>query len=317
LQIAHGFRIDFRQIGIHCKRMPDVSPSPRILITGASGLVGSEVTRLLDAQDLPWTALSHRDEGWNPEAGHLNPSLLDGCDTVIHLAGEPIAAKRWTDAQKARIRDSRVNGTRALAEAMARSPAQHSTLICASAIGIYGDAGDEVLTEKSPVAEDFLADVVRGWEDAAAPAREAGVRVVHLRLGVVLSPQGGALAKMLPVFRLGLGGPIGTGKAWMSWIHLSDAAKAFVHALQEPRLKGAYNLVAPQPVQNQDFTKCLGRTLHRPAVLPVPPFALRLLMGEMAGALTQSARVDSGLLQQTGWQPEFPQLGPAFNDLLG
>lgn len=291
------------------------SPSP-ILVTGASGLVGSALTRRFDREDLSWNALSHRDPGWNPERGELDPSLLDTCDTVVHLAGEPIANHRWSDTIKTKIRDSRVNGTRAMAEAMAARSARPRALICASAIGLYGDGGDSVLTESSPAADGFLADVVRDWEAAADPAREAGIRVVHLRLGVVLSPEGGALAKMLPVFKLGLGGRIGNGRAWMSWIHLADVADAFLRAVKDPAMQGAYNLVAPSPVRNAEFTRVLGAALRRPTLLPVPRFALNIAMGEMSGALLQSARVHPDRLMEADWSPRFPELEPALQDLL-
>ena len=293
-----------------------MNDTTNILITGASGLVGSALSRKLDAGGPAWTALPHRDPGWNPEMGEVVPSRLEGHDTVVHLAGEPIAEKRWTDEQKRKIRDSRVNGTRALAETMARTPDRFRALICASAVGLYGDGGDKELTEESPAANDFLARVVQDWEAAADPARKAGIRVVHLRLGVVLSPDGGALAKMLPVFKLGLGGPIGTGKAWMSWIHVDDAAGAFLRAIRDPEMRGAYNLVSPHPVRNAAYTKSLGQALRRPAVLPVPPFALGLLLGEMAGALTQSARVLPERLRNEDWNPAFPELGSALRDLV-
>lgn len=297
--------------------MNEKANAPHPLITGASGLVGSALTRRLESVDISWKSLSHRNGSWNPERGEIDPSLLQGHDCVVHLAGEPIAARRWSEEQKRKIRDSRVKGTRAVAEAMAAQPDSFHTLVCASAIGLYGEGGDETLTEDSPAADDFLAKVVRDWEAAANPAREAGIRVVHLRLGVVLSPEGGALAKMLPIFKCGLGGPIGTGKAWMSWIHLEDVAERFSHALSDPEIEGAYNLVAPHPVRNADFTKALGSALRRPAILPVPPVALRLLLGEMADALTQSARVKPARLLENGWTPRFSELDPALRDLLG
>lgn len=298
--------------------MTDASPSspPRILVTGASGLVGSALTRRFDQENLSWTPLSHREAGWNPERGELDPALLADTDTVVHLAGEPIANRRWTDEIKTKIRDSRVRGTRAIAEAMAARTPRPRTLVCASAIGLYGDGGDRILTEDTPAADGFLAEVVREWEAAADPARDAGIRVAHLRLGIVLSPRGGALAKMLPVFKLGLGGKIGRGRAWMSWIHLHDVAEAFLQAVQDPDINGPYNLVAPSPVRNADFTRALGNALQRPAILPVPPLALKIAMGEMASALLQSARVHPTRLTDARWRPRFPDLEPALRDLL-
>jgi uncharacterized protein (TIGR01777 family) len=292
--------------------LPSSSP---VLITGASGLVGSAITPQLDAAGRPWTALRYGQAGWDAEAGQCDPHLLAGHEHILHLAGEPIAAKRWSTEQKRKIRDSRVQGTRALAEAAAQSGHVRS-LICASAIGLYGDGADRILDEASPTANGFLAEVVADWEAATNPAREAGIRVVMLRLGVVLSPGGGALAKMLPPFRAGLGGPIGRGQAWMSWIHVQDAAQAFLRAMDTPEMAGAYNLVSPNPVTNLTFTRALGRALHRPTLFPVPPFLLKGLMGEMAGALTQSARVLPARLQGEGWQPDFPELDAALQDLL-
>nr|MDA3874201.1 NAD-dependent epimerase/dehydratase family protein [Kiritimatiellia bacterium] len=189
-----------------------------ILLTGASGLLGRHITALLDQQHIPWKAIHHGDPGWKPNEGICDPALIEGCSAVIHLAGEPIAARRWNEEQKARIRLSRTEGTRAIAEAMAACDSKPHTLICASAIGYYGDRGEETLTGISNKGTGFLPSVVHEWETAADPARDADIRVLHLRLGVVLSPDGGALAKMLPIFKFGLGGRLGDGRMWMSWI---------------------------------------------------------------------------------------------------
>ncbi|MGA0370021.1 MAG: TIGR01777 family oxidoreductase, partial [Kiritimatiellia bacterium] len=246
-----------------------------------------------------------------------DPERLKGCGAVIHLAGEPIAARRWSEAQKKKISDSRVCGTRALAEALAGLTEKPECLVCASAIGFYGNRGEEVLRESSASGEGFLAEVVRDWEAAADPAREAGIRVVHLRIGIVLSPQGGALAKMLPPFRWGLGGPLGNGRMWMSWIHLEDAARAFVTALQSPALQGAFNLCAPNPVRNAEFTRSLASALHRPAFLPAPAPLLRLALGEMAEALLLGSTrcVPAGLVNQ-GFEFEYPELQGALESFF-
>lgn len=285
-----------------------------LLMTGASGLLGKAVTSRLGQ---PWKALRHGENGWDPEKGICDPSLLKGCKSVMHLAGEPIAARRWSDTQKRRIYDSRVNGTRALAEAMASLEAGPRILVCASAVGFYGDRGEELLTENMEAGEGFLPEVVQNWETAADPAREAGIRVVHLRLGIVLSAEGGALAKMLPVFKLGLGGRLGNGRMWMSWVHLQDAAEAFVQAVHNPEMQGIYNLCAPSPVRNSEFTRVMGKVLKRPAILPAPAPALRLLLGEMGQSLLLgSTRCAPAALKDHGFSFEYPELEPALHDLL-
>jgi len=288
-----------------------------ILLTGASGLIGGAVTNLLDRESRSWRSVSHRDSGWDPAHGTMADHVLGDADTVIHLAGESIAGLRWTNAKKQRIYDSRVYGTRAVAEAMARRDKPPSTLVCASAVGYYGDRGDEELTEDAEPGSGFLADVVRDWEAAADPAREAGVRVVHLRLGVVLSPKGGALGQMLPAFRLGLGGRLSTGDMWMSWVHLRDVARAFVRAGEDDAWTGVYNVTAPTPVTNRTFTHALGRVLHRPTALPVPAFAIKLGLGEMGDALLlSSTRAVPERLSKAGFTFEYSHVEPALKDLL-
>lgn len=290
---------------------------PHFLITGASGLLGSAITRILDDQGISWKALRHGQEGWDPEAGVFDPSHLQDVTGVIHLAGENIAAGRWKEEQKRRIRDSRVKGTRALAEAIASVDVPPEFLVCASATGFYGDCGDETCSEESSAGEGFLPEVVQAWEAAADPAREAGVRVVHLRLGIVLSPQGGALKKMLPPFKAGVGGRLGDGQMWMSWVHLGDAAQAFVSAATETSFSGRYNLVAPHPVRNTEFTGALGRVLKRPTVLPVPAFAIKVLFGEMGETLLlASTKVVPERLQEQGFHFDFETVEPALGDLL-
>jgi uncharacterized protein (TIGR01777 family) len=239
---------------------------------------------------------------WDPERGMLDPVALEGTDVVIHLAGEGIAS-RWTAERRRAIRESRVTGTRLLAETLAKLERKPQLLISMSAIGYYGDRGDELLTEESSSGIDFLAAIAREWEDAASPARAAGIRVVHPRMGVVLSRRGGALAKMLPFFRFGLGGRQGSGEQWMSWIAMTDVVSAMLHVIGTPALKGPVNFVAPNPVRNSEFAKTLGEVLHRPAIFPVPAFVLKLIFGEMArGTILASQRVQPHDLVASGFR---------------
>jgi len=294
-----------------------------VAVTGASGLIGSALTRRLMADGHRVSPLVRRPAGpgeisWDPASGRLESKDLEGLDAVVHLAGESVGV-RWTASRKARIRESRVRGTRLLTEALARTSRHPAVLVSASAIGIYGDRGDEILTESSAPAagDDFLASVTRDWENAADSARAAGIRVVHPRFGVVLSPAGGALAKMLWPFRLGLGGRIGSGAQWMSWISIDDVAGALLHLIRTASLSGPVNLTAPAPVRNRDFTRALGRVLSRPAVLPVPAAALRLVLGEMAdAALLASARVRPDRLIGSGYQFVHPDLDTALRQML-
>lgn len=296
--------------------MSTQSNSP-ILLTGASGLLGRRITSLLDRQRIPWKAIHHGDPGWKPEEGVCDPALIEGSAAVIHLAGEPIAARRWSEEQKTRIRRSRTLGTRAVAEAMAACDSKPHTLICASAIGFYGDRGEETLTEVSRKGTGFLSEVVDEWEAAADPARGAGIRVPHLRLGIVLSPEGGALAKMLPVFKLGLGGRLGDGRMWMSWIHVEDAARAFLFCLEHEEMEGSLNLTAPHPVRNLEFTRSLGQVLHRPALLPAPAFALKALLGEMGESLLlTSTRALPSALEKHHFRFNHPTLESALQNMV-
>jgi uncharacterized protein (TIGR01777 family) len=245
-------------------------------------------------------------------AGTIDATALEAVDAVVHLAGENIASGRWTASKRARIRDSRVRGTHLLAQTLAAMTSPPRAFLSASAIGIYGDRGDELLHEESATGEGFLATLGREWEAAADPARERGIRVVCLRLGVVLSPRGGALAKMLPPFRLGLGGVLGKGSQWFSWIALEDALTAIEHLLTAEAVQGPVNLVAPRPVTNREFTKTLGRVLRRPTICPVPSVLLRLAFGKMADeALLASVRVEPRVLQEAGFQFAHPQLEEA------
>lgn len=295
-----------------------------VIVSGSTGLVGSaliprltesghRVTRLV--RTIP--AAGEDAVGWDPAAGTVNAAGLEGADAVVHLAGESIAG-RWTKEKKARIRDSRVHGTRVLCEALAKLERRPSVLVSASAIGYYGDRGDEVLTEDSAPGHNFLAEVCRDWERATDPAAERGIRVVLLRYGVVLSPTGGALAQMLTPFRLGAGGRIGSGRQYLSWIALDDAVGATQHAVVTESLRGPVNGVAPEPVTNQQFTKALGRVLGRPTVLPMPRFAARLAFGQMADELLlASARVEPTRLLQTGYAFRHPDLESALRHVLG
>jgi uncharacterized protein (TIGR01777 family) len=242
---------------------------------------------------------------------------LAGVEAVVHLAGESIAGGRWTEARKAAIRESRVAGTRALATALARLTPPPNTLVCASAIGYYGDRGAELLDEKAAPGRGFLSEVCQGWEAAADPARAAGVRVAHLRFGLILDPAGGALAKMLPPFRLGIGGRLGSGRQFMSWVSRSDVIGAILHAIATPALVGPVNVVAPGPTTNAEFTRCLSRALGRPAWFPVPAAAIRLLFGEMGQELLlSSTRVLPARLRETGFRFQDQELEGTLRELL-
>jgi uncharacterized protein len=259
----------------------------RIAMTGGTGLIGSALVEFLVSNDHQVVRLvrgvSARPEAiaWDPQAGTIDRERLRDIDAVVHLAGEPIGGGRWTVERKRRIKDSRVHGTRLIAETLAGMDTGPRVLICGSAIGFYGrDRGDEVLTEESRSGTGFLAGVVREWEAAADPARAAGLRVVHVRTGIVQSPRGGALALQLPLFRLGVGGRLGSGRQWMSWITIDDIVGIFAHALCEPGIDGVLNGTAPEPVRNAEYTRVLGRALDRPAILPVPKVGPAVLLGK-------------------------------------
>jgi uncharacterized protein (TIGR01777 family) len=276
---------------------------------------GHEVIRLVRAKS---RTPSKEIIGWNPEAGYVDTAGLEGLDAIVHLAGEPIAAGRWNTARKARIRDSRVRGTRLLCEALTHQARPPATLLCASAIGYYGDRGEEILTEQSAAGTGFLADVCREWEAATDPARQKGVRVVNLRFGVILSTAGGALAKMLTPFKMGVGGIIGSGRQYMSCISIDDCVGAILHALATVNLTGPANIVQPGPVTNQEFTKTLGKVLGRPTIFPMPAVAARLAFGEMADQLLlASARVEPRQLLASGFQFRQADLETALRHVLG
>ena len=285
----------------------------RIAVTGSTGLIGRALVERLESSghEVVRVVRPGRSEGlvpsmsvaWNPAVSRIDAEGLEGLDAVVHLAGEPIAARRWSPEQKEHIAQSRVEGTALLAQTLARLDAPPAVLVSASAIGYYGDRGDELLDESSSGGGDFLAGVCRDWEAAADPARAAGIRVAHPRTGVVLSRSGGALAEMLPFFRLGIGGRIGDGSQWMSWISLHDEVEALMWLL-EADVEGPVNLTAPEPVTNRELTAALGRALRRPAVLPTPKPALWAKLGrELTEALLySSARVVPAVLQRRGFQ---------------
>jgi len=294
-----------------------------LVVSGASGLIGSALLPVLRSDGHHVRTLVRRpardgEISWDPIRGQLDPRQLTGVDGVIHLAGENVGA-RWTRARKRRILESRVWGTRLLSETLAQLHPPPRTLVSASAIGIYGDRGDQILTEGSQPGNpihDFLASVCLQWEAAAGPARAAGIRVIHPRLGVVLSPAGGALAKMLIPFRLGLGGRVGSGSQWMSWISLVDAVHVLRHCLHHEELEGPVNVTAPEPISNAEFTRVLARVLRRPAMLAVPAAVLRLTLGEMAEAVLGSTRVLPVRLLQSRYRFQQPNLEEALRQML-
>ncbi len=281
-------------------------------------MVGSALTTFLTGKGITVVRIvressraTNNDIVWNPSAGTLDASVLEGLDSVIHLAGEPIA-ERWSETKKAAIRQSRVDGTSLLAKRLAELASPPRVLVSASAMGIYGDRGDEILTEESAPGRDFPASVVREWESAADSARTAGIRVAHPRFGIILSASGGALAKMLPPFKLGAGGKLGPGSQWWSWIAMQDVLSGIALLLENEELDGPINFVSPNPVRNAEFTDTLGHVLSRPTVASVPAFALRLLFGEMADAtLLASQRVAPKRLEAAGFRFEYPVLEKA------
>lgn len=293
----------------------------RVLISGASGPIGAALVSSLEQAGAEVVRLVRgpaRDAGqvsWDP-MGDLTPAAVSGFRVVIHLAGESVVG-RWTEAKKKAIRESRVRGTRSVASALARTESKPQVFVCASAIGFYGDRGEEILNEESASGRGFLPAVCREWEEASRICTEAGIRTVNLRIGLVLSAQGGALPKMLPAFKLGLGGRIGSGKQWWSWIHVDDIVGAVHHAMQNGSPSGPVNLVSPNPVRNEEFTKVLASLLRRPALLPAPAFAARLALGEMAQELMlASQRVEPAKLRASGYAFRFADLRDALENLL-
>ncbi|MFM8890831.1 MAG: TIGR01777 family oxidoreductase [Planctomycetia bacterium] len=297
----------------------------KALITGATGFVGRRLVRLLAdpvvvsrnpdraRATLPSAGPIFR---WDPLRGPPPAEAFAGVDVVFHLAGESVAEGRWTTAQKARIRDSRVIGTRHLVQGIEQSAARPRTLVSASAVGYYGSRGDTELTESSPPASDFLAEVCGEWEREALAAESLGLRVVTARTGIVLGAGGGALSKMLTPFKLGVGGPLGNGQQWMPWVHVADLVGLYRHAATKDSIRGPMNAVAPEPVRNAEFTRALASQLHRPAFLPAPYFGLRLLFGEFAEVLFASQRVIPRVAVDSGYEFQYPRIAAALAEIL-
>lgn len=298
--------------------------SMRIAVTGASGLVGRALCRALATDGHHVVRLVRRpsdadDEAqWSPTTGEIDTTALGAVDAVVHLAGENVAGGRWTAARRQRIHESRGPATERLCRTLAALPRPPKVMVSASATGIYGDRGDELLHEDSPPGRDsdFLTEVALAWERATQPLQDSGARVVHLRIGIVLDMHGGALAKMLPPFRLGLGGRLGDGRHWMSWISLPDLIRAVQRALADASLRGPVLAVAPNPVTNADFTRALGRQLGRPTFFPVPRVALRLLFGDFADVLLGSQRAQPARLLEAGFEFAHPDLSTALRAAL-
>ena len=294
----------------------------KILVSGSSGLVGQALLPLLTTQGHEVTRLVRKKSEtgiyWQPDVNEIDVRALEGFDAVIHLAGDNIADGRWTSEKKAKIRDSRIHGTKLLSQALAQLANPPKVLVSASAIGFYGPHGDESLDESAKAGDDFLAQVCRDWEASTQPAANKGIRVVNLRFGVILSTKGGALAKMLPPFLMGAGGNLGSGRQVMSWVSLDDVLGSIYHCLVNETIHGPVNVTSPNPATNAEFTKALGRVLHRPTVARVPSFGARLLFGEMADALLLSgARVLPAKLMETNYKFRHPDLEEALRFTLG
>lgn len=295
----------------------------KLLIGGSHGLVGTALIKSLETEGheifrlVRHAPTAKTEVEWSPDRYSIALARIEGFDAVINLAGESIAEGRWTDDKKRRIRESRVKGTKLLGDALANLTVPPKIFICASAIGYYGNRGDEILTEASAAGDDFLAKVCAEWEDATALATEKGIRVVNARFGVILDTEGGALKKMLPPFRLGVGGKVGSGKQWMSWIALADVVGALNFALTNETMRGPVNFVAPNPVTNAEFTKTLGKAISRPTLLPVPGFAVKLLFGEMGEALLLGGqRVKPQQLINENYSFQQPNLDAALKAIL-
>jgi hypothetical protein len=293
----------------------------RILISGASGLIGSGLVKAFEARRDEVTRLVRRppqssnELRWDPMRD-IPPQLVSGFDVIVHLSGESVAG-RWTEAKKRRIRESRIISTQNLARTLTQAEKKPGTFVCASAIGYYGNRGEEILTENSSSGSGFLAEVSNDWEAATAPASDAGIRTVNLRTGIVLSTHGGALKQMLLPFRLGLGGKVGNGRQWWSWIHIEDFVAAFQHIVDNISMIGPVNMTAPNPVTSAEFTETLARTLKRPALLPLPAFAAKLALGEFAEeGLLASARVDPKKLLESGFKFRYSELAAALTELI-
>ncbi len=301
-----------------------------VLVSGSTGLIGEALVSELGRGGHRVVRLTRSSRGggdgtvrWDPAAGEIEAERLTGVDAAVHLAGESIAGEnpvtgRWTPKRKARIRESRRKGTRLLAETLAGLPTPPRVMVSASAIGYYGDRGDEVLREESPPGDGFLAEVCQEWEGAADPAREVGIRVIHTRFGIVLSREAGALGTTLPIFKLGGGGRIGSGRQWWSWVTIDDVVGSIIHALTDDSVEGPVNLGSPNPLTNAEYTKILGKVLNRPTFFPLPAPAARLALGEVADALLlASQRMEPAKLKETGYEFRYPELEGALRHLLG
>ena len=295
----------------------------KALVTGGTGFVGKRLCTLLEVPNVLtrspesapselWKAACFR---WVPDDELPPPEAFDGCEAVFHLAGEPLAEGRWTESKKARIRDSRVVGTRNLVAGLRALDSRPPVLVSASAVGIYGSRGDEILNEQSQPASGFLGDVCRQWEAEAMRAEEFGMRVVTIRIGLVLGKEGGALARLVPLFKLGAGGRLGSGRQWMAWVHVEDLIRLLVFAAENSSLRGPVNGTAPNPVSNRGFTRALGQAVRRPALFPAPAFGLRLALGEFAEVLLASQRVVPKAAVDAGFQFQYSTIGTALSDL--
>lgn len=284
----------------------------RIALTGSSGLIGKALARSLHADGHDTVRFVRREPAapdearWDPRTGYVDPAGLDGCDAVVHLAGAGVGDHRWTAAYKKEIRDSRVLGTAAIARAMAALDSPPPVLVCGSAIGYYGDTGARPVDESAPAGEGFLPSVCVEWEAAAAPARDAGIRTAFARTGLVVASEGGAWGQLFPIFRAGIGGRLGNGRQYWSYISMHDEVAALRHIIDTPGLTGPVNLTAPQPLTNREVTAAMGRVLHRPTVLAVPAPVLRLALGEFAGDVLGSQRVLPARLLESGFTFRYP-----------
>jgi uncharacterized protein (TIGR01777 family) len=295
----------------------------KLVVSGATGFIGKTLVPFITASGHQVMRLVRAEPGegdtrWNPLTREIDVGALEGIDGVVHLAGENLGARRWTAAKKDRIKSSRVEGTRFLCNALAATSRPPKVLVCASAIGFYGDRGNEILDEASGSGKGFLAEVAREWEEATEPCTSRGIRVVNLRIGIVLSPAGGVLARLLPVFRSRAAGIIGSGKQYVSWIAMDDLLRVVLHALEDESLAGPLNTVAPHPVTNEELIKTLGRVLGRPSMVRVPAFALKLALGEAAEeTVLASTRVVPKRLLDGGFLFRYPRLESALRHILG
>ena len=295
----------------------------RVLITGASGLIGTALQKSFAEKGYEMLLASRKETSdeqhiqWSIEDGFADPEKLEGIDAVVHLAGESVSGLRWTEDKKKGIRDSRVLGTRNVVDAISKLKHKPKVFVAASAIGFYGERGDDEVTESSAAGDNFLAEVSKAWESESRRAEDAGIRTVLLRTGIVLSKDGGALATMLTPFKLGVGGVVGSGKQWMSWISLDDHVAVINFAIENENLRGAVNAVSPNPVTNQEFTKTLGEVLYRPTFLPLPEFAVSMVFGEMGDALLlASTKVLPKRLEDAGFEFKYPELKAAIQNAV-